>query len=134
MDQTQTNLNTSLFSRKICTREADVLTPREGSHQTLHFHSERSRSLQGCGQVWTLPLLRGMLRVQLREGEPWSAGTVLNAPGGEEALEAREIYDGFNKDGVVTHVRVLGLHLGDWAEERAATGNVHLGDGSLEGR
>lgn len=59
---------------------------------------------------------------------------MLSAPGGEAALEACEIYDGFNKDGVVTHVRVLGLHLGDWAEEWAATGNIHLGDGSLKGR
>lgn len=49
-------------------------------------------------------------------------------------LEPREINDGFNKDGIITHVGVLGFHDGHWAEEGAATGDVHLCDRALEGR
>lgn len=48
-------------------------------------------------------------------------------------LEAREINDGFNKDGIITHVGVLGFHDRHGAEEGTATGNVHLRDGALEG-
>lgn len=48
-------------------------------------------------------------------------------------LEACEINDGLDEDGVVTYVRVLALKLGEWAEERTAAGDVHLTHGPLEG-
>lgn len=49
-------------------------------------------------------------------------------------LEAGEVHDRFDEDGVVADVRVLGIELGERAEERAAAGDVHLAHGSLEGR
>lgn len=48
-------------------------------------------------------------------------------------LEAGEVHDRLDEDGVVADVRVLGVELGERAEERAAAGNVHLAHGSLEG-
>lgn len=49
-------------------------------------------------------------------------------------LEAGEVHDGLDEDGVVADVRVLGVELGERAEERTAAGDVHLAHGSLEGR
>lgn len=48
-------------------------------------------------------------------------------------LEACEIHDGLNEDGVVTYVRVFALELGEGAKERTATGDVHLTHRPLEG-
>ena len=49
-------------------------------------------------------------------------------------LEAREVDDGLDENGVVADVGVLGVELGERAEERAAAGDVHLTHGPLEGR
>lgn len=49
-------------------------------------------------------------------------------------LEAGEVHDRLDEDGVVADVRVLGVELGERAEERTAAGDVHLAHGSLEGR
>lgn len=49
-------------------------------------------------------------------------------------LEPSEVDDGLDEDGVVTYVGVLGVQLGEWAEVRAAAGDVHTADGPLEGR
>lgn len=48
-------------------------------------------------------------------------------------LEPREVHNGFDEDGVITYIGVLGLHLGDRAEEWTAAGNVHVTDRPLEG-
>lgn len=48
-------------------------------------------------------------------------------------LEACEIHDGLNENGVVANVGVLGVELGERAEERAAAGDVHLTYRPLEG-
>jgi len=48
-------------------------------------------------------------------------------------LEAGEVHDGLDEDGVVADVRVLGVELGERAEERAAAGDVHLAHRPLEG-
>ena len=48
-------------------------------------------------------------------------------------LEAGEVHDRLDEDGVVANVRVLGVELGERAEERTAAGDVHLAHGSLEG-
>ena len=49
-------------------------------------------------------------------------------------LEAREVNDGLDENGVVADVGVLGVEFGERAEERAAAGDVHLTHGPLEGR
>lgn len=49
-------------------------------------------------------------------------------------LEAGEVHDRLDEDGVVTDVRVLCVELGERAEERTAASDVHLAHGSLEGR
>lgn len=48
------------------------------------------------------------------------------------ALKASEVNNGLDEDGVVADVGVLGVELGERAEERAAAGDVHVADGSLE--
>lgn len=48
-------------------------------------------------------------------------------------LEPSEVYDGLDEDGVITNVRVFRFQFGEWTEERAATGNVHVADRPLEG-
>lgn len=48
-------------------------------------------------------------------------------------LEAGEVHDRLDEDGVVADVRVLGVELGERAEERTAAGDVHLAHRSLEG-
>lgn len=48
-------------------------------------------------------------------------------------LEASEVHDCLDEDGVVTDVRVFGVKLGERAEEWAAAGDVHLAYRSLEG-
>lgn len=48
-------------------------------------------------------------------------------------LEAGEVHDGFDEDGVVADVRVFAVQLRERAEERTAAGDVHLAHGSLEG-
>lgn len=48
-------------------------------------------------------------------------------------LEPREIYNSLHEDGFITDVRVLGVQLRQWTEEWAATGDVHVADGPLEG-
>lgn len=48
-------------------------------------------------------------------------------------LKAGEVHDRLDEDGVVADVRVLGIELGERAEERTAAGDVHLAHGSLEG-
>lgn len=53
---------------------------------------------------------------------------------GRSHLEAGEVHDSLDEDGVVSDVRVLGVELRERAEEGAATGDVHLTDGPLEGR
>ena len=55
-------------------------------------------------------------------------------PGLSFTLETGEVHDGLDEDGVVSDVRVFGVQLGERAEERAATGDVHVADGPLEGR
>lgn len=58
-----------------------------------------------------------------------------NCPHPVEAhLEAGEVHNRLDENGVVADVRVLGVELGEWAEERTATGDVHLAHRSLEGR
>ena len=47
-------------------------------------------------------------------------------------LEAGEVHNGFDKDGVIADVRVLGVKLGERAEERTAAGDVHLAHRPLE--
>lgn len=49
-------------------------------------------------------------------------------------LEAGEVHNRFDEDGVVSDVRVLGIELGERAEERTAAGDVHFAHRSLEGR
>lgn len=49
-------------------------------------------------------------------------------------LEASEVHNCLDEDGVVADVRVLGIKLGERAEERTAAGDVHLAHWSLEGR
>lgn len=49
-------------------------------------------------------------------------------------LEPSEVYNGLDEDGVVAYVGVLRVQLGEWTEERAAAGDVHIADGPLEGR
>lgn len=48
-------------------------------------------------------------------------------------LESGEVHDGFDEDGVVADVSVLGIKLGQRAEEWTSTGYVHLAHRSLEG-
>lgn len=48
-------------------------------------------------------------------------------------LEAGEIHNRLDEDGVITNVSVLAIELGERAEERTAAGDVHLAHGSLEG-
>ena len=48
-------------------------------------------------------------------------------------LEPCEVYNGLDKDGVITYVGVLRVQLGKGTEERAAAGDVHIADGPLEG-
>lgn len=50
------------------------------------------------------------------------------------SLEPSEVDDGLYEDGVITNVGVFGVQLGQRTEERAATGDVHVTDGPLEGR
>lgn len=47
-------------------------------------------------------------------------------------LEAGEIHNRLDEDGVITNVSVLAIELGEWTEERTAAGDVHLTHGSLE--
>jgi len=54
--------------------------------------------------------------------------------GGPFNLEPSEVHNGLDEDGVVAYVGVLGVQLGERAEERAAAGDVHVADGPLEGR
>lgn len=51
----------------------------------------------------------------------------------QSRLEAGEVHDRFDEDGVIADVRVLGVELGERAEEWAPTGDVHLADRPLEG-
>lgn len=62
----------------------------------------------------------------------WSKSCQTVPPRGGR-LEAGEVHDRFDEDGVVADVRVLGVELGERAEERTAAGDVHLAHGSLEG-
>lgn len=57
-----------------------------------------------------------------------------SVPPGGAVLEAGEVHDSLDEDGVVSDVRVLGVELGERAEEGAAAGDVHLAHGPLEGR
>ena len=47
-------------------------------------------------------------------------------------LEAGQVNDGLNENGVVAQVGALARQLSQWTEQRAATGNVHLTDWLLE--
>lgn len=49
-------------------------------------------------------------------------------------LESSEVYNGLDEDGVVSYVGVFRVQFGEWAEERAATCDVHVTDRPLEGR
>lgn len=49
-------------------------------------------------------------------------------------LEPSEVYNGLDEDGVVAYVGVFRVQLGEWTEEWAAAGYVHIADGPLEGR
>lgn len=49
-------------------------------------------------------------------------------------LEASEVDNCLDEDGVVADVGIFALQLGQRAEERAPAGDVHLADGPLEGR
>lgn len=47
-------------------------------------------------------------------------------------LEASEVHNSFDENGVISNVRVLAIEFGEWAEERTAAGDVHLTYRSLE--
>lgn len=49
-------------------------------------------------------------------------------------LEPSEVYNGLDEDGVVAYVGVFRVQLGEWTEERAAAGDVHIADRPLKGR
>lgn len=49
-----------------------------------------------------------------------------------QQLEPCQVHYGLDEDGVITHVGILGLHLGDGAEKRAAARDVHVADRPLE--
>lgn len=48
-------------------------------------------------------------------------------------LEAGEVHDGLDENGVVADVGVLPIQLRERTEERAAAGDVHLAHGPLKG-
>lgn len=48
-------------------------------------------------------------------------------------LEAREVHNRLDEDGVVADVRVFGVQFRERAEERTAAGDVHLAHRPLEG-
>lgn len=48
-------------------------------------------------------------------------------------LKPGEIHDGLDEDGVISYIGVFRVQLGERTEEWAATGNVHIADGPLEG-
>lgn len=48
-------------------------------------------------------------------------------------LEAGEVHDGLDENGVIANVGVLPIQLRQRAEERAAAGDVHLTHGPLKG-
>lgn len=54
--------------------------------------------------------------------------------GGAGYLEPSEVHNGLDEDGVIPNVGVLRVQFGEWTEERAAAGDVHVADGPLEGR
>lgn len=50
-----------------------------------------------------------------------------------DTLKACEVNNGLDEDSVISDVGVLGVQLGEGAEERAAAGNVHVTHRPLEG-
>lgn len=49
-----------------------------------------------------------------------------------QPLQACEVYNGLDENGIIPKVGALACQFSQWAEEWAATGYVHLTDWSLE--
>lgn len=68
-----------------------------------------------------------MKQVSCNKRESWTSALTFS-------LEPSEVYKRLNENGVITYVGVFRVKLGKRAEEWAATGDVHVADGPLEGR
>lgn len=51
----------------------------------------------------------------------------------DNTLQAREVYNSFDEDGIISQIGAFASQFSQRTEERAATGDVHLTDWPLKG-